>query len=499
MPDPTQGLPLPIGSPDPSAYSDYLNMQRQQMLADMLMGNYQRAATTPPQWDAMRAVPRRSPISNLATLGSALLGGKALHGAQQSEMGYLQDISQAGSDLIGQATGKSGNPSDYGTRMDALNRAMRFGLINPDVGKQIGEQIAAENKPADLDKTLRAAGIMPETPEYQAVMAKAAAKETYIAPISERPGAELRNPLNPGEIIGYNPQWEWHENPAKPGTGYYTHTPNPPGTSPEATGMVPKGTPPPGMPQTPAPPAAPPAATPAAQPPGKSPYFNTAPGTYSAGDLAAQQEMGKDGLAYAGELQANSKSALGVLRHTAEIQNLAQTAPPSAANPGRLAVGRVLVAMGADPAWVSQHMGSTADPHMLAALEAAKKQTGEFALDSIHKMTSRGTNFDLQTFMGLNPNLNMGTKEGFDRVVEFINKSMGNEINRFQDFGQWRQGKSPTEWRIGHSLQWDAKERAEIAAGAANSTTPTAKPITKQIGNKTYYSLGGGRWSDTAP
>jgi hypothetical protein len=87
MADPTSGLlPPPM---DSSGYGDYLDMQRKQALASMLMQNTQRSLQTPANWDSMKVVPRKSLLSSLAGLGSAYAGGKAQQNANQASMKYM--------------------------------------------------------------------------------------------------------------------------------------------------------------------------------------------------------------------------------------------------------------------------------------------------------------------------------------------------------------------------------------------------------------------------
>lgn len=91
MPDMTG---LPAGVP-PEVYGDYAAAQRQQMLAGMLMNSLQQSNQTPPNWDTMKVVPRRGVLTNVAPLVSALLAGKAMKGATQSQASLLGALNQA--------------------------------------------------------------------------------------------------------------------------------------------------------------------------------------------------------------------------------------------------------------------------------------------------------------------------------------------------------------------------------------------------------------------
>jgi hypothetical protein len=78
---------------DPSLYPDYLDQQRKQMIAGMLMNALQQGGQAPPQWDQMRAVPRMSPLSGIvAPLAEGLMAGRALNSANTAQRGYFQKL-----------------------------------------------------------------------------------------------------------------------------------------------------------------------------------------------------------------------------------------------------------------------------------------------------------------------------------------------------------------------------------------------------------------------
>jgi hypothetical protein len=77
---------------DPSQVPDYLDAARKQMLASMLMQNTQRSLQTPQDWNSMRVVPRRSLLSNLASLGSAYAAGKAYPEALKAQAQYTTGL-----------------------------------------------------------------------------------------------------------------------------------------------------------------------------------------------------------------------------------------------------------------------------------------------------------------------------------------------------------------------------------------------------------------------
>jgi hypothetical protein len=92
MSTPANQLGLPPPTLDPSQYPAYLDAQRKQQLAQMLMGSLQSANQTPSSWDSMRVVPKRGFLQNASVLADALLAGKASKSANQATSSYIQGL-----------------------------------------------------------------------------------------------------------------------------------------------------------------------------------------------------------------------------------------------------------------------------------------------------------------------------------------------------------------------------------------------------------------------
>ena len=86
--------PIPAGVP-PDQIQDYLDAQKQQMLAGVLMNAFQRSSQTPESWNSMRVVPKRSPLQNLSTLASALLAGNATSNSANSQARLAMNLNNA--------------------------------------------------------------------------------------------------------------------------------------------------------------------------------------------------------------------------------------------------------------------------------------------------------------------------------------------------------------------------------------------------------------------
>lgn len=242
---------------------------------------------------------------------------------------------------------------------------------------------------------------------------------------------------------------------------------------------APPGAPAPGAPQTPPVPQVP-----------KS-YFPAAPtGLQTTSGKEQQSAGGKQGVEYAHDLAADSSGALEVRRSLAEMRNLAKSQDPSASNTMRMKIGQFAIASGMSAERVARWTGIDA-----GVLEAAKKQTSGLAVASIHQMTNRGTNFDLETFMENNPNL-LQTPGGFQRVVDYMDGKSKSIIEKQRDFQKFKKtgGENggplpPEDWMPAHAAHWNELQEKEIESGKYTSRTPTE--ATKTIGGTTYVKRNG--------
>lgn len=522
---------------DPSQYPAYIDLQRKQMLAQALMQNTQQSAQNPQDWNSMRIVPHRSALSNVATLASALMAGKANNSALGAQKDYFQGMMGGGQPpaaapqappspppipgilppngvpgsqgppgpVSGAAPAPPGAPPASGLLppqpqnnsmlIPGTSRAQSQGLLTMMGPQEYGKAVAGQYAPTDMEKMLRAAGIDPGSPLGHQILQQTVAKANYLAPIEQRPGAIERDPLT-NAVIGQNPSaptggvnfYDKGGNLTGQGlapgaasaisgssaadtAGKISQTPLEAGV--DASGRK--------VYEFPTPPAVASGAT-----GGPKVSGNTAGGqTASPAVLESQKAGAQAGQAYASELSKNAAGATEVRRSLSELTSLAKDAPPAATNNAKMKTGSMMIAAGVDPATVSKWLGVD-----IGALQAAQKQTATLAVNTIHSMTSRGTNFDLETFMANNPNLGMADPTAFKRVAQYMDNKAQQEIAKQKDFSQWKVGKSPDEWETGHTAHWLDQQNQAIDKGQSNSASP---PVTKQIGGKTYVQQGG-KW-----
>jgi hypothetical protein len=500
MPDlPSPYLAALLGNSDPNTSSDYFNAQRQQMLAQMLMQNQQQSNQTPADWNQMRLVPRRSPLSALSTLASGLLAGKALKGSQTAQQKYFQDLStpqQQPQDGTSQPSAQMPPGLPPGMTQQRAQMMMASGDKGmQELGKTYLDQIMKFNPPPSLQGDFNTAGF--SQPQRAAAATDAITKANNIPPVEIRKENLAVEGAAPHKPIGYNPAvpegtfpsfdasgmpTKVNEIPgataAQTGTaaaktaGTESQTPKPIGT--DANGKMLYGFPiPPALnqPQVPAPTAPQSPVAPSVS----SKYFPPSTATAGGGmpaspaTIQGQKSGAEQGQVYAGELSKNANGATEVRRSLAEMKNLASQATPNAMNESKMRFGAMMIASGVSPQTAAGYLGVD-----VGALQAAAKQTSTLAVNSIHSMTSRGTNFDLSTFMRNNPNLNMADPAAFNRVVDYMDNKAKQEIAKQKDFATWKQGVSPDEWETGHTAHWLEKQNQDIEAGKSNSSNPSA-------------------------
>jgi hypothetical protein len=224
MPD-TSGLPPPI---DPAQTPAWLEAQRKQMLASMLMGSLQQSQQTPANWDSMKVVPHRGLMQNLAPLVTALMAGKAQKSALDATAAYYNpqpqqpqtpaqpDSGQTFSGPTGpiDAPGQQQPPQSRGL----LPQAPQNPLIPPGMTLQQAQMLnlqggreelvkaaIARAAPLEIQRQLRAANIDPNSPQGRAMILQTVQKGAYIPPIEQREGSVERD-AHTNAVIGVNPK-----------------------------------------------------------------------------------------------------------------------------------------------------------------------------------------------------------------------------------------------------------------------------------------------------
>lgn len=229
------GLPPPYL--DPSQYPAYQDMQRKQMLAQMLMNSFQQSASSPNPstgitGPAGAVTPKRGIIQDVAPLVNALMAGKANKSAMQSQADYFNPPSQqqpyqaAPYDANAAAAGPPGIAAQDPSTPGAAPLPQSSGLVRPQnpmipqgmdprvaqgIMNMVGPQeygkkiLELQTQRPDIVVQLRAAGIDPNGALGRQIQQQAIAKATNIPPLDVRAGGTLYDPIS-GKPIFSTPQ-----------------------------------------------------------------------------------------------------------------------------------------------------------------------------------------------------------------------------------------------------------------------------------------------------
>jgi len=511
MPDPS-GLSPPYL--DPSQYPAYLDLQRKQMLAQALMQGSQQMSQTPQDWNSMRVIPKRSALSSIAPVLAAGLAGKTQKDLMGAQTNYFQGLMGGNAPPPTAAPAPSAPPSAPGVapltaqmpptaaqspaqQAPSPNQAMLLtgeprtsqALLSMMGPQEYAKALAGRYAPTDLEKLLRAAGIDPASQQGQQALQANIQKQNFIPNENLRQGTASWNPVThqfeaynpntaPGSVptfqggmptgVAQLPGAEAAETAAAAGkaAGTVSQTPLKLGVDAQGRDVY----------EFPKPPALGQEAAAASPRTGlQAPKVGQPSGggtTASKATLSAQEAGGKSGQDYSSELSKNATGATEIRRSLSELKNLSAQATPGAMNEGKMKLGSYMIAAGVSPETTAKWLGVD-----VGALQAAVKQTSTLAVGVIHSMTSRGTNFDLDTFMRNNPNLNMSDPSAFQKVVDYMDNKAKQEIAKQKDFVQWKKGVSPDEWEAGHTAHWLEQQNQAIDTGKTNSRPPLSSFI----------------------
>lgn len=527
---------------DPSQYPAYADMQRKQMAAQVLMSALQQSSNSPnpvgAPVGAYQVQAKRGIMQDIAPILTAALAGKANRTAMQAQQNYMNPqqpaatapydsaaAAQAPSGIAqpapgpGSSTATSGlvqappqnpmvpagmqprtaqgflnmlGPQEYAKKMLELQTqrpdivsTLRAANIDPNSpqGLSIQRQMIMKPLTPELAQQLHAAGIDPDSPQGQQIQQQSIAKATNIPPTAVRANETVLDPLThqpffTGPDNGLSTTWN-NGQPRQsniPGAlpaeraaaaaktaGTQSQMPIELGTDENGKKIFGFASPP-GASGGPGSGAA------------SAPINATAPGTTaSPANVTAQQRGAEASQNYSTELAKNAEGALELRRGVSELRGLAQDASPSAMNSAKLKMGNWMIASGMKAKTVSDMLGVD-----VPALQASEHTQGGLAVSAIHGMTSRGTNFDLETFMRQNPNLDMNSPEAFNRVADFMDNKAQQTIAKQADFakgGDWKKGVKPQDLEAAHTAHWNDLQNQLIDQGKfRTSSTPAARP-----------------------
>lgn len=209
---------------DPSQYPNYADVQRKQLMAQMLMQAFQQNANSPnPQPvgnGAYTVQPKRGIMQGIAPILSAALAGKAMKDSNTAQQNYFQGLNSpapaqtapydasAAAQADQAAPGIAATPQSQAPRGLVAPTANSGGMIPSGMSRgqaqqllsmmgpeKYAEMVSGQFKPTDLQMQLRAAGIDPSSSLGRQMQQQMLAKSLNIAPIDVRAGGTLVDPI----------------------------------------------------------------------------------------------------------------------------------------------------------------------------------------------------------------------------------------------------------------------------------------------------------------
>lgn len=456
-------LPPPVF--DQSQVPGWLDAQRKQQMAQMLMGAFQQTNQTPADWNSMRVVPKRGALGTIASLASALMAGKAQGSAMDAEQNYMMGRMGGGGSQqpqpqpdAGQTfNGPTGNISVPGQQPPSGNvqqpqnpmlpagmtpqMADRYSML-PGGGAEVTKAIMARYMPTDMQKNDAYMGL---TPQQRHTATLADALKGAVVPNST---ATLNMDQNGNVMPNLIPGLQGNEAALQAATTAATQSQMPHEVK-DAQGR-------PTFEYT-----TPPAAVGA---PGTAKATGGA-GLQTTAGAASQADFGKAGVEYATQINADAENALQGKRTLSEMGNLLQGFNPGQGAPVLSAIGGVAQALGVPSDTVQKFtkmdVGDT---------EAFQKGTANLAAEAAKQMTNKVTQQEFKVYLANNPNWMM-TSNGIKRAMDFMGRGFDQTLDKQAMFQQFTANpkNDPGRYSVDFPAAYNAQTRQKITEGALNS------------------------------
>lgn len=195
------------------------------------------------------------------------------------------------------------------------------------------------------------------------------------------------------------------------------------------------------------------------------------PGVTAGQSTEARSAAEKSGM-NAGDVQNDinqeAASALQSRKILGEMRGLSQDFNPGKIAPFKRALGEWAQATGIK--------GFDEEIKSAESQQALQKLTAQMATAAMKQFTNRGTQMEFKTFLQNNPNAEL-TPGGFQKVLEFMDKSAQASLDKQQAYQGWRQQGHPVERSQDFLAEWNKKQNE----GLANPQGPKAPPKAGEV------------------
>jgi len=200
---------------------------------------------------------------------------------------------------------------------------------------------------------------------------------------------------------------------------------------------------------------------------------------------AAQETSGKNAGNVQSQIDEEAASALQSRKILGEMRALATDFTPSKVAPFKRALGEWAQALNLPGNWQEEIKAAESQ-------QALQKLTAQMATAAMKSFTSRGTQMEFKTFLQNNPNAEL-TAGGFQKVLEFMDKTAQTTLDKQQAYQEWRKA-NPIEKSQDFLAEWNKKQNAELAAPAQpRGQTFADKPPAKDYRGKTIRDTQTGK------
>lgn len=465
------GLPFPYF--DQAQTPAWIDAQRQQQMAQMLMGAFQQTNQTPQDWNSMRVVPRRGALQNVSSLASALMGAKAQTASFDANSKYLKKIYSPDPQPTGPGAGiidPNAPPEAQAAAQDVtagnttpqpqpqnpmlppgMSRQTATMMMNmPGGPEEFAKLVGSRFMPTDMQKNDAYMGMSPQQRKVATLSdaLRGAVVPSTTATLGMDPGGNVTASTIPGLQQNQAALTAANEAAKASQTPHYEQDPFHPGRV---------------MTSFPTPPGAAPPVVPQRSPGTASGGASSPAAPNNAAALEGQKSGAQDGVKYAAEIQDNANSALQGKRTLSEMSNLLQGFTPGAGAPVLAAIGGAAQALGVPSSTVEKftkmNVGDT---------QAFQKGTAALAAESAKQMTNKVTQQDFKIYLQNNPNWMM-TPDGIKRAMDYMNRGFDQPLAKQQAFADFSKTASPDRWRTEFDSQWNKAEAERIKQGQYNS------------------------------
>lgn len=183
---------------------------------------------------------------------------------------------------------------------------------------------------------------------------------------------------------------------------------------------------------------------------------------------AAQEASGKEAGGIQAQIDSEASGALQSRKILGEMRTLSGDFTQGKVAPFKRALGEYAQALNLPGDWAAEIKSAESQ-------QALKKLTAQMATAAMKQMTNRGTQMEFKTFLENNPNAEL-TPGGFQKVLEFMDKSAQTSLDRQQAYQEWKK-TNPVERSQDFLSEWNKKQSDALSAPSSDSQKFPSAPL----------------------